>query len=387
MRFSSRIAWGAEVNPLTKLLRRKQAEGAEILDLTITNPTRAGFNYPAAQILDSLTSPRSLSYDPHPAGLLSAREAIAEYYAEKDLDVSPERLILTASTSEAYSYLFKLLTEPDDAVLVPRPSYPLFEHLAGMEHVRIEPYPLAYEGTWGIDWAGLEAVDISRTRALILVNPNNPTGSFLKRDELPKLVAFCRERELALIMDEVFADYSLRDDTRRAGSLTDVDEILTFCLSGLSKVAGLPQMKLGWIAVNGPRGLREQALEGLEWIADTYLSVAAPVQCGTKALLTAGAVVRAEIQRRTRANLTFLQAATASSALRVLDVEGSWSAILEVPRVRTEEEWALELLETKGVLAQPGFFYDFNREAFLVVSLLTTPHVFEEGVRRILASL
>src|SRR6185437_4122202 len=385
MRFSSRIAWGAEVNPMTKLLRRKRAEGAKILDLTITNPTRADFNYPAAQILDSLHDPRSLSYDPHPAGLLSAREAIAEYYAEKDLDVSPERLILTASTSEAYSYLFKLLTEPDDAVLVPTPSYPLFEHLAGMERVRIEPYPLVYEGTWRINWEGLEAAVMSRVRALILVNPNNPTGSFLKRDELPKLIAFCRARELALIVDEVFADYSLRDDTRRAGSISDVDEILTFCLSGLSKVAGLPQMKLGWIAVNGPRGLREQALEGLEWIADTYLSVAAPVQCGAKALLAAGAVVRTEIQRRTRANLTFLQAAIASSALRVLDVEGGWSAILEVPRVRTEEEWTLKLLETSNTLLQPGFFYDFDHEAFLVVSLLTAPQILEEGVKRILA--
>lgn len=387
MKFSSRIAWGAEVNPLTKLLRTKRAEGAEIVDLTITNPTRAGFDYPATQILSSLSDPRSLSYDPHPAGLLSAREAVAEYYAERNLDVSPERLILTASTSEAYSYLFKLLTKPGDAVLVPSPSYPLFEHLAGMERVLVTPYPLVYEGTWGINWEGLEGVDVSRARALILVNPNNPTGSFLKRDELPKLVAFCRERGLALIVDEVFADYSLREDTRRAGSLTDVDEILTFCLSGLSKVAGLPQMKLGWIAANGPRNLREQALEGLEWIADTYLSVAAPVQCGAKALLAAGAVVRAEIQRRTRANLMFLQAATTSSALRVLDVEGGWSAILEVPRVRTEEEWTLRLLEANNVLAQPGFFYDFDREAFLVVSLLAAPEIFAEGVKRIRACL
>ena len=384
MRFSSRIAWDAELNPLTKLARRKRADGAEILDLTITNPARAGFDYPAAEILDALGDPRSLSYDPHPAGLLSAREAVAEYYAEKNLDVPADRLILTSSTSEAYSFLFKLLTEPDDSVLAPAPSYPLFEHLVGMERVRVEPYSLVYDGTWRIDWEALESVNASRARALILVNPNNPTGSFLKRDELPKPVSFCRAHELALIVDEVFADYPLRDDPRRAASLTGVDETLTFCLSGLSKVAGLPQMKLGWIAVNGPRDLRMQALEGLEWIADTYLPVGAPVQCGAKALLTAGAAVRKQIQRRTRANLTFLQAAIASSALRVLDVEGGWSAILEIPRVRTEEEWTLELLGNRGVLVQPGFFYDFDREAFLVISLLTAPEIFAEGVRRIL---
>jgi alanine-synthesizing transaminase len=379
--FSSRLDWDLRPNRIAVLLAERRRSGAAVLDLTESNPTQAGLDYPEGEILDALNDPRALVYEPAPAGLEEARAAVASYYS----GVSPERIVLTASTSEAYGYLFKLLAGPGDEVVVPRPSYPLFEFLARLESVGVVQYPLTYQGGWRIDFDALESALTPRTRAVVLVNPNSPTGSFLKRDELTRLTALARTRELAIISDEVFADYGFAPDTARVRTLASTEEALTFCLSGLSKIAGLPQMKLGWIVAAGPEELRRRALERLELIADTYLSVCAPVQHAAARWIEAGARVREQIASRVRQNLDWLRRAVVGSALDVLDVEGGWYATVRVPRTRSEEEWALDLLERDGVLVQPGFFYDFEAEAFLVLSLLTPPGVFREGVTRLLA--
>jgi alanine-synthesizing transaminase len=385
--FSSRLNWDLAPNRLSLLLNEKRAAGAPILDLTESNPTTAGFAYPSDAILSALADPRSLRYEPAAAGMPAARAAVSDYYAEAlGNDVSPDRILLTASTSEAYAFVFKLLADPGDEMLVPTPSYPLFDYLAALDAVRVMQYPLVYHGSWNIDFDALARSVTSRSRAIVLVNPNNPTGSFLKQSELGALLALCREHNLALISDEVFADYAFHDDPGLVRSLTGIDEVLTFCLSGLSKVAALPQLKLGWIVTGGPPGDCEQAFERLELIADTYLSVNAPVQGAAPALLGLRGRLQLQILGRVVANRTFLASQIgATSPWNLLSTEGGWHAILEAPRIHSEEEWVLSLLTEDSVLVQPGFFFDFEREAFLVISLLTPEDVFREGIRRILA--
>lgn len=381
--FSSRLRWDLRPNKLSALLEAKRRAGAAILDLTESNPTRAGLSYPAGAILEALADRRSLVYEPHPAGSAEARSAVAGYYRARGRDIAPERILVTAGTSESYAYLFKLLADPGDEVLAPRPSYPLFEFLAGLESVRIVQYPLVYHGSWSVDLEALERGISARTRAVVVVNPNNPTGSFLKKHELARLSEICAERQLPIISDEVFADYAFRPDPERVETLAVSGGALTFSLSGLSKVSGLPQMKLGWIAAGGPGA--GEALEKLELIADTYLTAGTPVQHALPRLLEEGKTVQEQIARRVCGNLDALWAAVAGSACQVLDAEGGWYAILRVPRTRSEEEWVLELLDKENVLAQPGFFYDFDSEAFLVLSLLTPPDIFRQGVSRVLA--
>jgi alanine-synthesizing transaminase len=383
--FSSRLDWSAPENPLAKMLREKRSRGVELLDLTESNPTAAGFSYAADALLRALADPRSLRYEPHPAGLADARAAVAEYYRAAAPGVSPERILLTASTSEAYSLLFKLLADPGDEVLVPQPSYPLFEFLAALESVRPIPYPLVYNAKWRIDFDALERQITNRTRAVVLVNPNNPTGSFLKRNELNQLAALCQRHQIAILSDEVFSDYVFGPDQERAGSLAGLDSVLTFVLSGFSKVLALPQVKLGWILVGGPEGARSAAFSRLELIADTYLSVGTPVQWAARRLLACRGAIQEQILDRVRANRTFLANRVGTdSPWRLLDTEGGWNAVLEAPRIHSEEEWTLELLAHENVVVQPGFFFDFEREAFLVVSLLTPGEIFREGVDRIL---
>ena len=365
----------------------KRSAGSTILDLTESNPTAAGFVYPADAILSALADPRSLRYEPSAAGMPSARAAVSEYYSRQvDGPVSPDRILLTASTSEAYAFVFKLLADPGDEVLAPSPSYPLFDYLAALECVRVVQYPLEYQGAWKIDFDALTRSITSRSRAIVLVNPNNPTGSFLKQSELAPLLTLCRERNLALISDEVFADYAFDRQAPLVRSLTGIDEVLTFCLSGLSKVAGLPQLKLGWIVVGGPPDRRAQAFERLELIADTYLSVGAPVQWAASKLVDLRGQLQRQILERVRVNRTFLASQIgASSPWSLLATEGGWYATLEAPRIQSEEDWVLNLLSGDNVLVQPGFFFDFAREAFLALSLLTPEDVFREGIRRILA--
>jgi aspartate/methionine/tyrosine aminotransferase len=375
--FSHRLPFHLPRNPIADAIERRRARELEILDLTESNPTRAGIVYPAENLLSGFHNPASLTYDPSSNGLPQARAQVADHYG-----VTSDRVVLTASSSEAYSWLFKLLCDPGDEILTPRPSYPLFEFLASLESVRIRQYPLRYDGGWFLDFDPLEASINSKTRAIVVVNPNNPTGSYLKRWELDQLSRICRTHGLSLISDEVFSDYNLAPVDLR--SLTSVDDVLTFCLGGLSKMVGMPQMKLGWIVAGGPTQLREQALTRIDLIADNFLSVGTPVQYALPNLLAARAGIQEQIVSRLRINLACLQTAVASNPdFRLLDVEGGWYAILRAPRIRNEEEWTLNLLD-RGVLVQPGYFYDFESEAYLVVSLLTRESVFLEGLRRIL---
>jgi aspartate/methionine/tyrosine aminotransferase len=380
MPFSTRTAVPRETNALAGALAARRDAGLPVLDLTESNPTTAGLPYDEARILAALSRPEALTYSPSAFGLREAREAVATTYRHAGVPLDPARVVLTASTSEAYALLFKLLSDDGDDVLVPQPSYPLFDLLARFEGVRIAPYPLAYDGEWHVDRAALERAVTPRTRAILVVNPNNPTGSYVKRDELAALAAL----GLPIVSDEVFAPFPLRDDPRRVVSaLESPTAELVFALSGLSKLAGLPQMKLGWIAVGGSdRAAVTEALARLELLADASLSVGTPVQVALPDLLAGSAVTRDAIRARLRTNLDVLRGAVASTSVTLLDVEGGWYATLRLPRVAGEEAWALSFLED-GVYVHPGHFFDFPAEAFVVVSLLTPEGRFAEGVARV----
>jgi hypothetical protein len=357
-----------------------------VIDLTESNPTRAGFHYPA-DLLTPLASGRALVYDPSPFGMDWARRAVAADYARRGADVPAERIVLTASTSEAYSLLFRLLADPGDEVLIPRPSYPLFEHLTRLDGVVARPYDLEYHGRWSIDFSSVERALTPRTRVLVVVSPNNPTGSFVKREEMDRLARLCTPRNVALLADEVFADYDLESDLwDRATSVAMRRDVLTFALGGLSKSIGLPQVKLGWMATGGSDAVARSALERLEFISDTYLSVSTVVQVAAAELLLRGGVIRDEIRARTAANYRRLQElARPAPSCRVLRAEGGWYAVVQVPSFRSEEDLAIELLESDGVLVHPGYFFDFAHESFLVVSLLAPEPEFADGVARLLA--
>ena len=383
--FSRRVPHDLARNRLTEAVADLRARGRDILDLTATNPTRAGFTYPPDLLLP-LADARSLEYRPEPLGTPQSRAAVAAEYARRQLLVSPDRVVVTASTSEAYSILFKLLADAGEEILIPRPSYPLFDHLASLDLVVPRAYDLEYHGMWTIDFASLERAISSRTRAVLLVSPNNPTGSFVSARDLDRLADICGARDIAMVADEVFADYELEPSAAlSAGRPVDVQSALTFALGGLSKSIGLPQVKLGWIVVGGPSSVAAAALERLELICDTYLSVSTPVQVAAAALLARGGTVRADILRRVTGNYAWLKAAVAASpACRVLPADAGWSAVLHVPTLESEEDLVLRLLADGGVLTHPGYFFDFARESYLVVSLLPEPATFENGIERIL---
>ena len=383
--FSNRVPGDLTPNRLAAAAARLRAAGRPVVDLTESNPTRAGFAYPP-DLLGPLSDARALAYAPRPFGLPDAQRAISADYARRGVDVPADRLVLTASTSEAYSLLFKLLADPADEVIVPRPSYPLFDHLARLDAVVARPYDLEYQGTWSIDLASVEAARTPRARALLVVNPNNPTGSFVTRDELDWLAPLCAEHGIAIIADEVFADYELTPGAAAAAArVLDRRDVLVFGLGGLSKSVGLPQVKLGWIAVAGPAPLVERALERLELICDTYLSVSTPAQLALADLLRRGAPVRSQIQARVAANYRQLRSRAAGSpSCRALRSDGGWYAVLQVPSLRPEEDLVLDLLEHDGVLAHPGYFFDFPRESYLIVSLLVPEDAFAGATDRML---
>jgi len=354
-------------------------------DLTVSNPTTCGIAYPA-DLLQSLADRAGFVYRPDPRGMPSARALVAHEYMRHGATVDPENVVLTASTSEAYGFIFKLLCNGGDAVLAPVPSYPLFEHLARVEAVRIVPYDLDTEAAWRIRFDELLSAP-PEVRAVIVVHPNNPTGSFVHPRDLASLSELARERDWALVADEVFLDYPFADSPRAASCAASSD-VLTFTLGGLSKSVGLPQLKLAWIVAGGPAGCVRNALDRLEVIADTFLSVATPVQLALPHLLRAGSDVRAAIRTRCRQNLaTLRELVTAAPAVRVLAPGGGWSAVLRIPTVLPEEEFVIELLTEDGVAVQPGFFFDFPQEGYLVVSLLPEPTVFHEGITRLLVRL
>jgi len=380
--FSSRVPAQLTPNRIAIAVQRARADGRPLIDLTATNPTTVGIAYPD-DMLRALGSGEALVYAPEAFGLATARAAVSGDYARRGVAVERERIVLTASTSEAYSILFKLLCAPGgDGVLVPTPSYPLFDHLTALDGVTPVPYPLEYHGRWTVDGDALDARWTSHVRAVLAVSPNNPTGSILTDSERHGLAERCAARDTALILDEVFADYPLETAVPRAESPGDA---LTFRLGGLSKSAGLPQVKLGWIAVEGPDLLVRAALDRLELICDTYLSVSTPVQAAAPQLLSDGAIVRDRILERLRVNYAALRTtAAAFPSIEALHCDAGWSAVLRVPATRTEEDLVLELLEMDSVLVHPGFFFDFDREAFLVVSLLAEPPIFLEAARRIM---
>ncbi|MBI1746259.1 MAG: pyridoxal phosphate-dependent aminotransferase [Acidobacteria bacterium] len=386
--FSTRTQWNLTPNSLAVRLAERRRAGLPILDLTESNPTRCGLNYPAGDIVSALTCPQSLMYEPHPKGHPLARQAIVDYYAERHIAIDPSQLILTASTSEAYSYLFRLLVNPGERVLVPRPSYPLFDFLATLSDVGLDSYTLTYDQGWRLDHGSLASILSPLHRAILVVNPNNPTGSFLSQEDRAFLVETCRRNQLALISDEVFSDYGYQPNPCRVETLAGDQNILTFSMNGVSKLLGLPQMKLGWICGSGPPSLIKEALDRLEIIADTYLSVNTPVQVALPAWLAKRGRFQTPILDRLRANREFLLAKmTLSQLCRCLDAEGGWYAVLRVPRTRTEEEWILELLNQEGVLVHPGYFFDFVTEGFLVISLLPPAEIFQTAVSRMLARL
>lgn len=372
------------VNATTRALEALRGRGVDVVDLTVSNPTRVGLYYPP-DLLAPLASAAALVYDPHPRGLLCAREAVARDYARRELHVSADHVLLSASTSEAYAWLFKLLCDPGDTVLIPQPSYPLFEHLTVLESVIALPYRLEYHGSWRVDIDSLQSQIDTRTKAVLVVSPNNPTGSFLHRDDLDALDELCTAHNLMLIGDEVFADFPL-DPSPDAVSVLQAKTAVSCSLGGLSKSVGLPQVKLGWLALHGPETQVEKLLQGLDVVADTYLSVSTPVQIAAPELLERGADVRDQIQQRTQRNLRALREAAAQVAeVSVLPVEGGWSATVRVPNYRSEEVLILELMTAERVLVHPGYFFDFEREAFMIVSLLVEPAVFDAAVGRVLA--
>ena len=362
--FSRRTNWSS---PTTRLTLARQRRGSDVLDLTETNPTRAGIDYPLDALAEAMARAARVAYTPDPRGLLSAREALGNR-----IGCSPDDLVLTASTSEAYAFLFKLLCDPGDAIAMPTPSYPLLEHLGAMESVTVHPYALEFQRRWEISSIDNDA------RIIITINPNNPTGSFVSTSEQDAIARL----GIAIVSDEVFLDYPL--DGR--GTSFVRDDVLTFVLGGLSKSAGLPHYKLGWIRVSGPASVKREAIAALELIADNFLSVSTPVQAALPDLLKIAPQIHSAIASRIRRNLDQLRSAAIPS-VHVLPVEGGWSAVLRIPNTESDEDFALRLIERDGVVVHPGYFFDFETDGHLVISLLTEPRIFDEGVRRLLSAV
>ena len=386
--FSQRTNWKLAPNSLTEAERELRAAGEQILDLTISNPTRADLHYDSETILQALVSPEAMQYDPQPRGLLSARRAVLEYYRKEhdEFDISLESILLTTSTSEGYSYVFRLLCNPQDEILVPHPSYPLFQFLADLEDVTLVPYPLLYDHGWQIDFPSLYKAVNHRTRAVIVVHPNNPTGSFVSDKERGELNDFCREYELSLIADEVFLTYAL-DGASRPTFAANRD-VLTFTLSGLSKISALPQMKLAWLVASGPAERTRLALDRLEVIADTYLSLNAPIQLAAPVMLDQRHRIQPLLLDRMRTNLEQLdRALTREPSCQRLAIEGGWYGVLRVPVTQSDEALALDILRKTRVLVHPGHFYEFPSDGFLVVSLICPPEAFHQGITRVLDCL
>jgi alanine-synthesizing transaminase len=378
-RFSERTGWDVGESGFAAAIREARASGRELVDLTVSNPTVCGFAYDAEMILAPLASAGAMTYDPDPRGMRSAREAVARYYGDHGADVDPDDVVLTTSTSEGYGYLFRLLCDAGDEVLVAQPSYPLFDFLADLEDVRLRSYPLFYDYGWWIDFAELEQRIGPRTKAIVVVHPNNPTGHATGEAERRRLEEICERHGLALIVDEVFLDYPLTEDADLRSFAEGPHPVLTFVLSGMSKIAGLPQMKVGWIVGLGPASDRKQAMGRLEVVADTFLSMNAPVQMALPIWLAGRHGIQRQILERVRGNLRL----AVGGGIDVLRVEAGWSAILRLPQMVGAGDWAGMLLRETGVVVHPGEFYGIAESGRVVVSLLGPIKEFGEGVERI----
>jgi alanine-synthesizing transaminase len=386
--FSDRSSWDLSPNSLSVLLQNKKSRGDAIFDLTVSNPTRVGLDYDSEEILAALSLPQSMAYEPDPRGLVQTRQAIATYYAEQGEHVDSDAIFLTASTSEAYSILFKLLGNPGEEILIPRPGYPLLSYLACFEGVHAVSYPLRYDDRkgWSIDMDVLQALVNPKTKAIVLVNPNNPTGSCMSRQELAEIDDLCREHDMSLIVDEVFSDFKAAEKPDRVRTAVNQSNSLTFVLNGLSKMAGLPQVKLGWIVVGGDAGLSAKALSRLEMMLDFYLSASTPVQHAAERLLQRRHVIQRQIFSRIDSNSRLLEKHLAkTSNIRSLIREGGWYAVIEVFDAVSDEDRAVQLLDQDNTLVHPGYFYEFHREGFLVVSLLTPVDIFGNGITRLIS--
>jgi len=383
--FASRTNWNLKTNRLADALERHKASGRVLLDLSASNPTECGFHYDGQGIMRALCHPASLQYHPDPRGLASARQAVAGYYAGRSESVAIDDLVLTASTSEAYSFVFRLLCNAGDELLIPTPGYPLFDFLAEVNDVKLTRYPLFYDHGWHIDLHALERAITPTTRGVIVVHPNNPAGHYTKGEEIVQLNRICAKNNLAIIADEVFLDFAISG--ARLPSFVTNHGALTFTMSGISKISGLPQMKFAWLAVSGPDEQKKEALARLEVIADTYLSLNAPVQLAAPVLLRQRTSFQQQLMIRVHKNLTELdtQLGTAKHLSR-LEVEGGWYAVLRAPATRSDEDLAIDLLEKHDVYVHPGHFFDFPGDGYLVLSLITPEHDFCEGVSRILSA-
>src|SRR5581483_781829 len=375
--FASRTNWDLETNRLADALARHRSSGRKLFDLAASNPTEYGFHYDAPAIVRALCNPSAMQYHPEPRGLLSARKAVSEYYAARKDQVSHESLFLTVSTSEAYSYVFRLLCNPGDELLIPTPGYPLFDFLAEVNDVKLSRYPLFYDHGWHIDLHALEQAITPQTRGVIVVHPNNPTGHYTKPAEIARLNQICSANKMAVIADEVFLDFSLIGTTQP--SFIANQDTLTFTLSGISKISGLPQMKLAWLAVSGPDNLKREALARLELIADTYLSMNAPIQLAAPILLQQRTNFQRQLMARVKTNLSGLDSQlTGQSQVSRLEIESGWYAVLRVPATRSDEDLSIDLLEKHNVYVHPGHFYEFPGDGYLVVSLITSEQEFAE---------
>lgn len=383
--FAKRTNWNLEPNRLSAALAANRVAGKPLVDLTVSNPPECGFQYDAQSILSALSNPAALHYEPNPRGLEVARRAVAQYYAERGASVSTNEIFLTTSTSEAYSYVFRTLCNPDEELLIPAPSYPLFEFLADIQDVRLARYPLVYDYGWQIDFHALEQAIAPTTRGVIVVHPNNPTGHFSKAEEMRRLNEICAARGIAILADEVFLDFALKG--RQPATFAANSGALTFTMSGLSKICGLPQMKAAWLIVSGPEPYKTAALSRLEVIADTYLSMNTPIQLAVPAFLGQRREFQRQLLARVNENLTELdnQLARQKSCSR-LEVEGSWNAVIRVPATCSDDDLALELLATKGVYVHPGHLYDFPSEGHVIVSLIVPAQDFARGLDLLLST-
>ena len=383
--FSDRTKWSLDTNRLSEGLAKHRASKKVLFDLSVSNPTECGFIYNRHAILKALSQPASLRYDPDPRGLIAARCAVARYYSTRGKKVAVDDICLTTGTSEAYGFVFRLICDPGDEVLVPEPSYPLLNFLAEIQDVKLVRYPLLYDHGWQIDFHALEQAITPRSRAVVVVNPNNPTGHYVDVADIKRLNEICSARRIAVIADEVFLDFALA--AKRPPSFAANAEALTFTMSGLSKLCGLPQMKASWFVTSGPKELKSEALARMEVIADTYLSMNTPVQLAIPELLRQRLAFQKQVMKRVRKNLRELKRQIAGQKhCERMEVEGGWNAVLRVPALHSDEDLAIRLLNEKSVYLHPGHFYDFPGDGFMVVSLITPERIFAEGIKRVLAA-
>jgi alanine-synthesizing transaminase len=386
--FSKRTNWDLQHNRLAQLIKERQANGLPIIDLTESNPTKCGFDYPVNEILTTFNKKANLDYRPEPRGDIKARQAVAGYYKDLDLVVNPENIFLTTSTSESYNIIFRLLMDVGDEILVPQPSYPLLDYLARINDVNIRHYQLRYDDEWHIDFHSLRSSISEKTKAILLIHPNNPTGSYIKQDEYNSLIEIASTNNLALISDEVFSEFSFYEDDRRVKSFVGKDSVLTFTLNGISKMLGLPQMKLGWIVVDGDKIAAEAASPRLEVITDTFLSVSTPIQNALPDWLNLGTQMNCQIMNRIKHNYELLSKYASNNPMfRIYKIEGGWNVIIKILSNDLDEELSELLVRQYGIITQPGYFYDLEKKDCLVISLLVEEMLFRNGLEVIVRAL